>query len=834
MNKIIKIFVTAVTMLLFSVTVVQAIPAYPAKQQVRQPDGSLLEYYIIGDEYFHAFVTTDGYLLSRNEEGTMFYASLAENHEMVSTGVAAHNKSQRSYLETSMLDTIEKFQPDKVFREVRQIKTPLKIAGDDFPTFGDMKGVVLLVEFADNSFQPEHTQEVFDHAMNREDNDDFGATGSCRDYFVDQSMGVFRPQFDVVGPIKLKRMMSYYGRNNSQGADLNPAQMIQEACQIAHDSIGVDFSQYDFDNDGNVDYVYVFYAGYAESYGASSNTIWPHASTLTSQGISLSLNGKKIDSYACSSELKYTTGSTLEGIGTFCHEFSHVLGLPDMYNTYNSSSYQLGRWDVMDQGNYNNESHTPPSMSAYERSYLDWIQLTELDEPSDSITLSELTQNNVAYRISTADPNEFFTLENRQQRKWDAYQPGKGLMIIHVTYDDSAWKYNRVNSGSFPRYDLVEADGKAEYDNAEVDLYPIGGNDMFTDYSYPNSLAWNGTPTEKGVTRIKDNEGVISFRFMNDRLERPVLAEPTDITDNSFTINWESVENAIAYSLNVDEVLADSLNPVVLSEDFSLLTEGEYPKSGYTDLSETIDEYTHQPGWQGTSLYSAGGYLRIGGYGTGGEIYTPILNLSEEAVYSFVMHTRAYIGKSVNYNVALYNTQTGQNEQSHAFKATKDEQAVNVKFQGGLSSCRVVVSTTNERLFINDLRLLEGDFDDEQAWSVGPRSWVVDSVFDTHYTMADAIPHTTYLFTVTALNGIDFMDSLPSEQGSVSTTGNSTNIESIDKNQFGTDNGKNEDIFQVRYYDLAGRELHKPHFGIVIRKVTYKNGTTVIDRVIKR
>lgn len=235
--------------------------------------------------------------------------------------------------------------------------------------------------------------------------------------------------------------------------------------------------------------------------------------TLDNLGISCSEGGKRIDRYACSSELKYTTGTQVEGIGTFCHEFSHVLGLPDMYNTYQSNSSQLGRWDVMDQGNYNNESHTPPSMSAFERASLGWMQLEEIDTPADEMTLDEMTTSGVAYRISTADPNEYFTLENRQQVGWDAYQPGRGLMVMHITYEQSAWNGNYVNAGTYPRYDLVEADGTQGNGEAS-DLFPTATNNMFTDYSSPNSLSRSGVPTEKGLTNIRDNDGVISFTFI--------------------------------------------------------------------------------------------------------------------------------------------------------------------------------------------------------------------------------------------------------------------------------------------------------------------------------
>ena len=193
-----------------------------------------------------------------------------------------------------------------------------------------------------------------------------------------------------MGPIKLKHNMAYYGANGGvNNSDIRPQDMVVEASTFAHDSLGVDFSPYDNNHDGQVDFVYVYYAGYAESYGAATYTIWPHASNLTQQGVYASFDGVVLDRYACSSELRYTTGTEIEGIGTFCHEFGHVLGLPDMYDTMYSAE-TLGAWDLMCSGSYCNDSRTPPGFSAYERSTVGWMELQTIDTPADSLPLHEL------------------------------------------------------------------------------------------------------------------------------------------------------------------------------------------------------------------------------------------------------------------------------------------------------------------------------------------------------------------------------------------------------------------------------------------------------------
>jgi M6 family metalloprotease-like protein len=824
MKRIRQIIVSA--LLLLSATAVQAVPAYHGLHSVLQSDGSTLSYYLVGDEHCHGFITTDGYMISPNADGTMCYVDVDAYGGTTATGVVAHNVEARSVAEAMRLESMNKADFGAIYKQKMSKSAPMKVLGGDFPTTGNLRGLILLVEFNDNSMQADHTRDVFYSEMNDSACSANGATGSSRDYFISQSMGAFTPKFDVFGPIKLKKNMAFYGQNNGQGEDSNPGLMVKEASEYAHDSLGVNFSNYDFDNNGIVDFVYVIYAGYAESYGASSNTIWPHASNLQSLGIDCTLDGKQLQRYACSSELKYTSGTKLEGIGTFCHEFGHVLGLADMYNTRSSSDVQLGLWDIMDQGNYNNESHTPPSYSAFERYSLGWLKYTEIDTPADSMTLAELTKNNVAYRISTSDANEYFTLENRQQVGWDAYQPGKGLMIAHVKYDASFWNGNYVNAGSYPHYDIEEADGTQGY-KQETDLYPISTNDMFTDYSTPNSLSWSGTPTEKGVTKIKDNDGVISFCFMKDRLRRPVLTEATDITDSSFVANWESVDDAVAYRLNMNEILPDSLNPLVVDEDFSGMTEGAYPKSGTTNISETMETYMKNSGWYGTELYSCGGYLRIGGYGVSGSLTSRSYDMSaQNGTATVAFHAVSYPGKKVSFNVSLTDMNTGNVINTYSLKADKTEKFYRLVFNNCTNLTRITISTDKERLFLNDLKVLEGDLDSVAVMTAGPKSWVIDSIVGNSVKVTGLVSNRTYTYNVNALSKDELRSSLSSDTQQVTTAFN-TGIVNVQ-------NTASRKIVAVTYHDISGRSVSSIHSGMVIRTTIYDDGTRETNKYIVR
>ncbi len=758
-----------------------AVNAYPGPVKVTLGSGQEMECHVIGDEFCHAMITPDGRMLRQNADGR--------------------------YEITDQTADLQQM------RAISASRAPMRIGTGTFPTTGNLKGIILLVEFSDNEFQPAHTADVFHSVMNAPGCTEFGATGSARDYFVDQSGGLFTPDFDVVGPIKMPKKMSYYGANDRNGQDSHPAEMVRTACEIASADLGVDFSDYDFNDDGLVDFVYVIYAGYAESYGASSNTIWPHASDVTYYGENCTLNGKTLGRYACSSELKFISGDTLEGIGTFCHEFSHVLGQADHYNTRYPSSVQLGVWDIMDQGNYNNDSHTPPAYSAFERQLLGWMEIEEIDTPSERMELPELTQNRKAYRISTPNENEYFTLENRQQVGWDAYLPAKGLMIMHITYDQSAWNGNYVNSGTVARYDLVEADGTQGSETA-TDLYPIEGNDAFTDYTKPSSLTVDGKPTAKGVSGIRDEDGLITFRFMLDKLSAPEAYDPTEIGSSSFRASWSAVENAKEYQIDIQEILPEPLNPILATEDFDTMTEGGYPNADMTDISESINDYLNTTGWSGEALHQAGGSVMLGAYATAGRLQSPVLAAPESGQITVGATLKSYPGKSVNYTVSLVDAGNGTVLASYKGKATKNATELAWHAEGVTGDFALVIETTNERLFIDRLCVLKGNVEDEQVWSCGPKSWSIEHIDGTSCIVENLEPGRTYRYTVTA-SATDVMHASDPSRAIEVTTG-ASGIVNPD-----TDST----IVETRYFDSLGRPVTADYHGLVITLERLADGT---------
>ena len=400
----------------------------------------------------------------------------------------------------------------KARRHAPQQAYPLNIAP---------RGLVILANYKDTMFLEKDSLSSMQQMLNGEDYTFEGAVGSARQYFINQSNGKYKPQFDVVGPVNLPQEMSYYGENSRiyPYDDRRADSLIAQACRLADRDFDVDFSLYDNDKDGKVDFVFVIYAGYGEADSDIAATIWPHYYTLYDDyQVKVVLDGKIINAYACCSERQYT-GTSLRrrnteplrcGIGTFCHEFSHVLGLPDLYDTEGDEQKTLGYWDILDAGPYNNKGRTPPAYSAYERFYLGWLTPEIIEEGTHEYQLKDLQTSNTAMLYSNTlehnligndpDPATFYLLENRMKHGWDAYLPGEGMIITRIRYDYYYWLNNEVNNyTNWMMVDLLEADGRAPKNNygKAGDAFPAGSNE----YQISGLT----------LTNIELNDSIISF-----------------------------------------------------------------------------------------------------------------------------------------------------------------------------------------------------------------------------------------------------------------------------------------------------------------------------------
>ena len=457
-----------------------AVPAHPGKLKVKQPDGTELTVRMVGDENFHCYMTLDGVPLMRTTEGAFVYAQM-QGEMLTPTKRIAHDKSLRTADEISFIasEVATSDELSSAFRSrlnaanaSRRFKS---VTNEDGTVSrigiapsegwkGSKKGLVILVEFQDVKFKSNHTRELFDRMFNEKGFNYEGANGSVADYFADQSYGQFTPTFDVVGPVTVSSNMAYYGGNSSYGNDTHATDMVFEAAKAVDSQ--VNFADYDWDGDGEVENFYVIYAGYAESYsGNSSDCIWPHAFGIWYDGHRCNLDGVKVNRYACSQEIygwESSNDTRLTGIGTPCHEFSHCLGLVDLYDIDYSGADTPENWTVMSGGSYNNAGYTPSAYTAYERNFCGWLDLIELTEGTEITDMPAITSEPVAYVIyNEGNRNECFFLENRQKEGWDSYQYGHGMMVFHMDYDENVWMANAPNdTKGHSRFMYVPADNK--------------------------------------------------------------------------------------------------------------------------------------------------------------------------------------------------------------------------------------------------------------------------------------------------------------------------------------------------------------------------------------
>lgn len=530
-----------------------AVPAKPKRYEAEQSDGTVLTVIKTGDENGHSFFTQDGQPVSRNERGDFVYVPFTGEEESSLPEMLAHNPEVRTDLEKAHIKNLD---VQRILLKRRQpiSRRVLKAA----TTASCQKSVVILVQFKDKKFSITDPKQEYERRYN-------GESGSVRQYFRDNSSGAFVPEFVIAGPVTLSRNYAYYGENDkNSGSDRRPREMVEEACRLA--DAEVDFSSLSLDEFGYVGSVYILYAGEGEATSNDANTVWPHAWQLAR---TLKLDDVYISSYACSNELE---DGGLDGIGTFCHEFSHVLGLPDLYDAdYEGSggnSYHLNSWSVMATGCYNGNSDLPCFYTAVEREMLGWGQPVVLDEAGD-YQLEPIGTTNRFYRINTPVDTEYFLLENRQQESWDEGLPYHGMLIYHVDKSDPyVWENNAVNCNPAHQYvDIEEADDRrvvytganyaAYLESMKGDPFPgLSGNTAFTDDTAPGSQTWKGKNTEKPVTGIMERDGIIRFSFLGGAspLATPVAREPEEVASGSFVARWDPVEGATGYDLYVFSV----------------------------------------------------------------------------------------------------------------------------------------------------------------------------------------------------------------------------------------------------------------------------------------
>ena len=543
--------------------------------QVRQADGSVITVILCGDEHINWYTTLDGVLLVQGVDNNYYIGKVEKSGNLIATKQLAHEALTRSQAERNL---IAKQDKEKFFAYVNKVaeesenaynnslltRGPIVDSGYGgvpyFPHTGSPKALVILAEFQDTTFTIQDTKRIFTNYLTNEGHFSDTRYGQnlnnkgVRGYFKDCSYGQFTPEFDVVGPIKLPKEQTYYGEG-----DDNIEALIEDACS-AIDSI-VDFADYDANNDGMVDLVYVIYAGHSANYSGNKETdIWPKSGTVN---ISNTYDGKRIRRYGVSNELagkenKKKEKEKINGIGLFCHEFSHTLGLPDIYaidkKAKNQNDQGMEFWDLMDGGTEVRGGRVPASYLAWEREVMGWMKIDELKNDSSIKNLKSIDNRGKAYKIvNPNDSNEYIVLQSIQKGPW--YQGwrdgtyGKGLLAYRISYPS-----NKVNVFDFPnnvkgkpRVIPIPADGKilaADSAKGSITTYTQQLNGDLYPYNDINKIdeftMYDGTILKWSISEITEKDGAneddryVSFKFKNNE---PTGIQPPSIFERSTSDN---------------------------------------------------------------------------------------------------------------------------------------------------------------------------------------------------------------------------------------------------------------------------------------------------------
>lgn len=481
-----------------------AVPARKGTTVIKLVNGTELKASLQGDEFLHYYLAEDGKCYYQNAEG------LYELMDM-----PAARESAR----------LKRAKVNEVIGAKRQRMKKADEGKKGY--FGQKKGLIMLVQFPDRPFSSKHDKAFYEKFANKENYVEGSFKGSVRDYYHAQSGGQFELTFDIVGPVTAPKEAAYYGENYSNGrTDCHIGELV--AWALGQCKGKVNFKDYDWDNDGYADQVFLLYAGRGENYeGAAASNIWPHMSTLRASDYGQVYNtgeGIYINTYACSSELN--PDKECDGIGTVCHEFSHCLGFADMYDTTYSGGYGMDDWDLLHSGCYNGNGFCPAGFTGYEKWVAGWIEPIELVKNQDISNMKPLSEGGETYIMyNENNRDEYYIIDNRQKTNWDASVPGNGLLVTHVDYLQSVWDANGVNDDPLhQRMSVFHADNMATGHKAAYDTYPymengVVKNDSLTDTSAPAATLFNANfdgsklmgKALLGITQNADR--TVSFRF---------------------------------------------------------------------------------------------------------------------------------------------------------------------------------------------------------------------------------------------------------------------------------------------------------------------------------
>ena len=610
-----KICMKKILFTLSLVVITTAMMAIPAKRglwkTLKLQDGTEVRAMLVGDEHGHFWRAANGQAYAK-QAGTSYYRAVDAKQ------IAAKAKVRRQQVNAKRA---------KRLRAARRM-------GDLGNYTGKKRGIIILVNFQDKQFQKTHNNELFNRIANEEGYSVGDFMGSMTDYFKAQSRGLFELDFDIVGPVTVSQKASYYGENipvEDTEQDKRPAEMVIEAVTLAKDVV-TDWKQYDWNNDGVVDQVYLVYAGKGEADGGTDETIWPHAYTLTAANYYGEGSGPVtvgtdlvVDTYACGSELDGS--GKICGIGTMCHEFSHCLGFPDFYDIDYSGGQGMGSYDLMDSGSYNGDGYQPAGYTSYERWMAGWLEPIELNAENVQVKkMNSLQNGGESYIIyNKGNQNEFFLLENRQKDGWDASLSDKGLLILQCDYDKETWWNNQPNDDpNHQRMTVVPADGEYTYQMYEGTKY----YDDATLFPYESVTAFNRSFKTKRNDKIAQK----AAKFFNKNADGSYWIDSSVENikqNNDGSISFDFVAN---YGGSAEEQPTEDL----LYESFDECNAKGGNDNQWKGLIANGEFLPDNDGWVAEKAYGANQCAKFGTGKVNGSATTPEFTVSGSATLTFL------------------------------------------------------------------------------------------------------------------------------------------------------------------------------------------------------
>ena len=817
----IKKYIISGVALFITILSIHAIPAKPGvKKTIKLSDGTTKELTLRGDEYF-SYLTDEHNMPMVLREGRLVTLT---NDEVTATWTARKKQQQEKE------GTAGNFR-----RRARVIGTPSPV------TTGKQRGLVILIQYSDVKFATPNAQQAFQRSFNEEGYHDDGMAGSVRDYFLEQSYGKLEITFDVVGPYTTKNNMAYYGEPTPTAHDRNAMLMVTEAIDAA--AADVNFSNYDWDKDGEVDQIFIIFAGYSQAQGADENTIWPHESRLLNVGIQKKFNGVTLNTYACASELRgdgiHQPIGEMDGIGTACHEFSHCLGIPDMYDTSEGNpNFGMSYWDVMDSGSYLDNSRKPAGYTSYERMFSGWLEPSELKDFTRINDMKPLATTPEAYILyNEKNKNEYYLLENRQPTGFDSGLCGHGILILHVDYSESMWTSNAVNTvADHQRVTIIPADNEFGSRNRSLAGDPWPGttnNTMLTNFSIPAATLYNANKDgrylmSKAIDNITEDEENLTVSFVACRPEMDIPApNEANVVDGGFSISWPPVEGAVSY-----EVELTMMNKAPNTPEQALIKEETFSKcysksAGFSDISSKMGTYDLS-GWSGSKLYTSPGFLKVGTSTASGYVKTPTWKVPESHDITIVMGADVVkADQAVKGAAEITYGNSGDlisecPTQKFDFEVTTNEKIV-LHFTDVRKDMFWLTITPSTQMYLNYLAVYDGIWTEEQLGisraAVRRKDNSKAQTFRTDtnsYTFQNMDPYKRYIYRVRAIG----------EENTFSQWSEDSSFEFPDDVIDGISHPIFDDsIFNNHYYDLSGRKVEHPSKGIYImngKKVAVK------------